>query len=175
MKRLVLLGVGGFAKTIADLASQSKVYSEIIFLDDNLGAKNTAGVCADFVKFKTADTEIYPAFGTNEIRLKWLDILTEKYVSVPSFIHPTAYISPTVKLGKASVILPKAVINTNCRLERGCIINCGAVLDHDCVLEEGVHVCIGALVKAENHLPAKLKVEAGQVILNRTYSLQEKL
>lgn len=171
MKRLVLLGAGGFAKTIADLAFQSEVYSKIIFLDDNVQAKNTAGVCADFVKFKDTDTEMYPAFGNNEVRLKWLDILTEKNISVPSFIHPTAYVSPTAKLGMATVILPKAVVNTNCHLERGCIINCGAVLDHDCILEEGAHICIGALVKAENHLPAKIKVEAGQVISNRTYSL----
>ena len=171
MKRLVLLGAGGFAKTLADLAVQTKIADEVIFLDDNPQAKNTSGVCADYVKFKGADTGMYPAFGNNEIRLKWLDILSKEGIAVPSFIHPSSYISPTAKLGAATVVLPKAVINTNCRLERGCIVNCAAVLDHDCVLEEGVHLCIGALVKAENHLPAKRKVEAGEVITNRQYPL----
>lgn len=171
MKRLVLLGAGGFAKTLADLVQQTKSYDEVLFLDDNPSAQNTRGTCADFIKFKTEQTDMYPAFGNNEIRLKWLDIFAREHINVPSFIHPTAYISPTAKLGLGSVVLPRAVVNTNCRVERGCIVNCAAVLDHDCILEEGVHLCIGALVKAENHLPAKLKVEAGEVILNRTYPL----
>ena len=171
MKRLVLLGAGGYAKTIADLVAQTKAYDEVLFLDDNPAAKNTSGLCADYIKFKDVNTVMYPAFGNNEVRLKWLDVLEKEHIETPSFIHPAAYVSPTAILGKATVVLPKAVINTNCRLERGCIVNCAAVLDHDCVLEEGVHLCIGALVKAENHLPAKLKVEAGQVILNRTYPL----
>ncbi len=171
MKRLVLLGAGGYAKTLADVVSQMHSYDEVIFLDDNPSAKNTRGVCADYIKFKSADTAMYPAFGNNEVRLKWLDILTQANIPLAGFIHPTAYVSPTAQLGPATVVLPKAVINTNCRLERGCIVNCAAVLDHDCILEEGVHLCIGALVKAENRLPAKLKVEAGQVILNRTYPL----
>ena len=171
MKRLVLLGAGGFAKTLADLVAQTRAYGEVIFLDDNPSSKNTQGVCADYVKLKRADTDMYPAFGNNEVRLKWLDVFAREQIFVPNFIHPTAYVSPTAKLGLGTVVLPQAVVNTNCRLERGCIVNCGAVLDHDCVLEEGVHLCIGALVKAENRLPAKLKVEAGQVILNRTYPL----
>ena len=174
MKRLVLLGAGGFAKTLADVVAQTNTYQEIIFLDDNPKAKNTSGSCADYVKFKNADTVMYPAFGNNEIRLNWLNIFEREHIEVPNFIHPLAYVSPTAVLGKATVVLPQAVVNTNCRLARGCIVNCGAVLDHDCVLEEGVHLCIGALVKAENRLPAKLKVEAGQVILNRTYPLEEK-
>ena len=171
MKRLILLGAGGFTKTIADMATQAGTYDEILFLDDNPAAKNTNGVCADYVKFKGEETFMYPAFGNNEVRLKWINILEKEGILIPSFIHPTAYVSPKAKLGPATVVLPKAVINTNCRLERGCIINCSAVLDHDCILQEGVHLCIGALVKAENHLPAKLKVEAGQVIANRTYPL----
>ena len=171
MKQLVLLGAGGFAKTLADIAGQLGTYDKIIFLDDNPSASDTYGVCADYLKFKNADTAMYPAFGSNEVRLKWLDILTRENIPLASFIHPTAYVSPTAQLGPATVILPQAVVNSHCRLERGCIVNCGAVIDHDCVLEEGVHLCIGALVKAENRLPAQLKVEAGQVILNRTYPL----
>ena len=169
MKRLVILGAGGLAKTLADLVTQTKQYTEIIFLDDNPSAQNIKGACADYLKFKDGNTVMFPAFGNNEIRLKWLDILTEAGIKIPSFIHPSAYVSPTAKLGIGTVVLPKAVINTNCRFERGCIMNCAAVLDHDCILEEGIHLSVGALVKAENHLPAKMKVEAGEVIFNRTY------
>lgn len=169
MKTLVLIGAGGYGQTLADIAAQTRAYEEIIFLDDNPTAKNTRGVCADYVKFVQQDTAFYPAFGNNEVRLKWLKKLQREKLTVPSFIHPTAYVSPTVKLEMGVVVLPMAVINTNCYIQSGCIINCGAIVDHDCILEEGVHLCAGAVVKAENRLPSGLKLEAGEVILNRVY------
>ena len=169
MKTLVLIGAGGYAKTLADIATQAHSYEEIIFLDDNPNAQNTRGLCADYVKFIQEDTSFYPAFGNNEARLKWLKELQKKGLYVPSFIHPTAYVSPTAKLETGVAVLPLAVVNTNCHIKSGCIINCGAIIDHDCILEEGVHICAGAVVKAENRLPSELKVEAGQVILNRVY------
>ena len=169
MKRLVLLGAGGYAQTLADLVAQTRAYKEVIFLDDNPAAKNTRGVCADYVNFKDPETAFYPAFGNNAVRMKWLKQFAAEGLTVPNFIHPTAYISPTVKLETGVVVLPLAVVNTNCHIKGGCIVNCGAIVDHDCKLEEGVHVCAGAVIKAENRLPAGLKVEAGEVILNRVY------
>ena len=70
-----------------------------------------------------------------------------------------------------TVILPHAIVNTNCVIKAGCIVNCGAIVDHGCVLEEGVHICVGAIVKAENHIPRCMKIEAGEVVQNRTYPL----
>ncbi len=169
MKRLVLLGAGGYAYTLADLVAQTGEYKEVIFLDDNPATKNVCGVCADYVKFKDENTAFYPAFGHNEVRMKWLKQLRAEGLTVPTFIHPRAYVSPTAKLETGVVILPLAVVNTNCHIKSGCIVNCGAIVDHDCILEEGVHLCAGAVIKAENRIPAKLKVEAGEVILNRVY------
>ena len=169
MKRLVLLGAGGYAQTLADLVTQTGAYEEVIFLDDNSFAKNVRGACADYVNFKDENTAFYPAFGNNALRMKWLKQFTDEGLFIPTFIHPAAYVSPTAKLEKGVVVLPLAVVNTNSYIKSGCIINCGAIIDHDCVLEEGVHVCAGAVIKAENRLPAGLKVEAGEVILNRVY------
>lgn len=70
-----------------------------------------------------------------------------------------------------TAILPNAIVNTGCEVECGCIINCGAIIDHDCILEEGVHICLGAIVKAENRIPKCMKIEAGEVVKNRTYPL----
>lgn len=84
-------------------------------------------------------------------------------------VHPTAYVSPTAHIADGCVILPHAIVNTGCEVKKGCIVNCGAIVDHGCILEEGVHVCLGAIVKAENRIPRCLKIEAGEVIANRTY------
>ena len=65
--------------------------------------------------------------------------------------------------------MPKAVVNTGSHIGRGCIINLGAMIDHDCVIGDGAHICLGAIVKAENHIPSMIKIEAGIIVENSTY------
>lgn len=165
--RLIVLGAGGYGQTIADVAEQTGKYDEIIFLDDN--SDKAIDTCNNFVKYISTDADFYPAFGNNEGRVDWLEKLTKAGCSIPTIIHPTAYVSSKSKVFPGTTILPGAVVNTGCIIKSGCIINCGAIVDHGCVLEEGVHVCLGAIVKAENHLLRCMKVEAGMVIGNREY------
>lgn len=84
-------------------------------------------------------------------------------------VHPFAYVSPKAKLSEGCVVLPYAIINTECHIAEACIVNCGAIIDHGCILEKGVHVAPGGIVKAENRIPAYMKVDSGEVIQNRSY------
>ena len=167
--RLIILGAGGYGRTVADIAAQTGQFDEISFLDDNSTARDVIGKCAEFKRFRDGQTAFYPAVGNNEGRLKWLYRLREAGCAILTIIHPTAYVSPTAQVEPGAVILPHAIVNTNCVVKSGCIVNCGAIVDHGCVLEEGVHICLGAIVKADNRIPPKMKVEAGIVIERNTY------
>ena len=169
--RLIILGAGGYGRTVADVASQSGRYAQIRFLDDKGDVSQWLGRCADFPHFKDEETEMIPAFGDNELRLKWMDRLSDAGIRQPTLIHKTAYLSPTVSLAEGTVILPHATVNTGCRIERGCIVNCGAIIDHDCVLEEGVHICLGTIIKGGNRIPRCMKIEAGIIVTNGVYPL----
>lgn len=169
--QLLIFGAGGYGRTVADVAAQMRLFDEIRFLDDNSTAPDIVGKCGEFGRFRDGLTVFYPAFGNNESRLAWLHRLMEAGCDVPTIIHPTAYVSPTVHLASGVVIFPHAIVNTNCTIETGCFVNCGAIVDHDCVLEEGVHICLGAIVKAENRIPKCMKIESGEVVQNRTYPL----
>ena len=171
--RLIIIGAGGYGQTVADIARQSGLFEQVLFLDDHVLGENVLGSCEEFLMFKEEETMFYPAFGNNRLRLEWLDRLGATGCSVPVLIHDTAYVSPRAEIGEGTVVLPKAVVNTDCVTNRGCIVNCGAIVDHGCILEEGVHVCLGAIVKAENQIPACSKIEAGQVIENRTYEVKK--
>lgn len=72
-------------------------------------------------------------------------------------------------MSEGCVVLPYAIINTECHIAEACIVNCGAIIDHGCILEKGVHVAPGGIVKAENRIPAYMKVDSGEVIQNRSY------
>ena len=171
MKRLIILGAGGYGRTVADVAGQTGTFCEILFLDDSCNGDGIAGRCNDYAQFADGGTVFYPAFGNNETRLNWLNRLEGENIPVATLVHPGAYVSPTAHIGAGTVILPQAAVNTDCRIGRGCIVNLGAIIDHGCVIGEGAHICLGAIIKAENRIPAKMKIEAGEVVNNRTYPL----
>ena len=170
MKKLLILGAGGYGKTVADVAAQLG-YEKIAFLDDGQTGSYILGKCRDFARFCDDNTQVYPAFGNNAARLQWLKTIRDSGREVPTLVHPRAYVSPTAKLGVGTTVLPLAVVNTGVTVGDGCIINIGALVDHDTVIEAGVHLAPGAIVKAENRIPSLTKIESGQVIENRQYPL----
>ena len=167
--RLIILGAGGYGRTVADVAAQTGMYESILFLDDNSLSEDVIGKCSDYSAYADENTIFYPAFGNNEGRVSWLNRLIENGCKIATLVHPTAYVSPTVHIAEGVAVLPHAIVNTGCKVKAGCIINCGTIIDHGCVLEEGVHVCLGAIVKAENRIPRCMKIEAGEIVANRTY------
>lgn len=167
--RLIILGMGGYGRTVADVADQTGRYEEIVFLDDQ--AEQAFDVCDAYRKYVEEDTEMYPAFGNNEARLLWEEKLREQQIPLAKIIHPLAYVSPKATIAEGCVVMPYAIVNTDCEVQKGCIINCGALVDHGCVLEEGVHVAPGAIIKGENRIPACMKIDSGEVVQNRTYPL----
>lgn len=171
MRKLLILGAGGYGKTVADVARQLGTYQKIGFLDDARGGSEILGKCEEYHLFCHGDTEVYPAFGDNQVRKMWMERLLEEDIPVATLVHPQAYVSPTAKLGEGVVVLPMAVVNTGCTVEDGCIINIGTLVDHDCVVEEYVHLCPGVVVKAQNRIPGENRVESGTVILNGEYPL----
>ncbi|MBR5125403.1 MAG: hypothetical protein IKU68_01580 [Oscillospiraceae bacterium] len=171
MKKLLILGAGGYGKTIADMAAQLGSYESIAFLDDGRTGEGILGNCEEYSAFCHENTEVYPAFGNNAIRMRWLDRLRKDGICVPALVHPRAYVSPTARLGAGVMVLPMAVVNTGVTVEEGCIINIGALIDHDSVIGRGTHLAPGAIVKAENRIPAGMKIESGTVIDNREYPL----
>lgn len=168
--RLIILGAGGHGKVVADLAKQTGKYKEIFFLDDNSQEAEVIGKCSQYLEFQSADTEMYPAFGNNTVRIQWENKLLEAGISLAKIIHPLAYVSPLAEVASGCVIMPYAVVNTGTKIKKACIINIGAMVDHDCILEEGCHLAPGAIVKGENHLSEGMKVESGEVVPLQYYN-----
>lgn len=157
MKKLLILGAGGYGRTVADVAEQLG-YSTIV-LDD----ADPDHPLSSFKAYINSSISFIPAFGNSTFRLEWINRIEENGGQLASLIHPTAYISPTATISQGTVILPHAIVNTDVVVGKGCIINLGAIVDHGCILEEGVHICLGAIVKGENRIEKCNKIEAGEV------------
>lgn len=161
---LVILGQGGYAYTVKDVAEQLG-YDINAMLDD----KDPSHLLSSFTSYIDENTLFIPAFGDNEFRLSWIEKLEVSGAKLATIIHPSAYVSPEAKIGKGVVILPHAIINTNVVVEKGCILNLGVIIDHGTILEPGVHLAPGAVVKGENRIRRCMKVESGKIIQARQY------
>lgn len=158
MERLIILGAGGYGRTVKDVAEQLG-YSTIV-LDD----ADPTHPLSTFSSYIDENTSFIPAFGNNSFRMEWINRIEDSGGQLATLIHPTAYVSPTAAINPGSVVLPHAIINTDVVVGKGCIINLGAIVDHGCILEEGVHICLGAIVKGENRMEKCSKIEAGEVV-----------
>ena len=162
MKRLVILGSGGYGRTVYDVAEQLG-YS-ITVLDDS----DKEHPLDTFSLYIDHDTQFIPAFGNNEFRLEWLERIEKAGGKPATLIHPSAYVSPNAHVFDGCVILPGAIINTGTMIGKGCIINLGAIVDHDVIIEDGVHLCVRCIIKGENRISRCEKIEAGEIIERAT-------
>ncbi len=169
--RLVIVGAGGFGKTVKDIAKQSGRYEQIVFLDDKFKEDDgeIVGKVNDFKEQINDDTEFLVAFGDNECRYNTIIAIAEAGGKIGKLVHPSAYVSPTATIGAGTIILPNASVGTDVVMAYGCIINMGAIVDHKTLLGVGVHVAPGAIVKGENVIEAFAKIESGEVIQRGEY------
>ena len=161
-KKLIILGSGGYGRTVYDIAEQLG-YS-ISVLDD----ADEEHPLASFIQYIDDTTEFIPAFGNNAFRLQWMKKIEEAGGKLATLIHSTAYVSPKAQIFDGCVILPGAIINTGSRVGKGCIVNLGATVDHDVIIEEGAHLCVRCIVKGENRISRCEKIEAGEIIERAT-------
>lgn len=162
MKRLVILGSGGYGRTVYDVAEQ--IGYSITVLDDS----DKVHPLDSFSHYISDDTQFIPAFGDNEFRLGWLERIEKAGGKPATLVHPSAYISPKAYVSEGCVILPGAIINTGTSIGKGCIINLGVTVDHDVIIEDGVHLCIRCIIKGENRISRCEKIEAGEIIERAT-------
>ena len=165
MKRLLIIGAGGFGQMIQETAGLLG-YEEAVFLDDASKHTDVVGKCCDYRSFLEIYDTAVAALGDNGQRLYWTEKLMEAGYQVPAIIHPSAVVSPSAVIGAGSFIMQRAVVNTHTVIEHGVLVNSGAVVDHDSHVAKGAHIGLGSVVKANCNIDEKRKVEAGEVVFS---------
>jgi sugar O-acyltransferase (sialic acid O-acetyltransferase NeuD family) len=64
--------------------------------------------------------------------------------TIPTAVHPRAFVAADAELGAGTHVLALAAVAAAARLGAGCIVNTSASVDHECRLDDGVHIGPGA-------------------------------
>jgi sugar O-acyltransferase (sialic acid O-acetyltransferase NeuD family) len=145
-RSLFIVRAGGHGRVVADVA-ELLGYVDIRFLDDAWPTK-TANLDWPVVGRDLPDPDshldVFVGNGVNGERLAEVKDLLARGFTLPTLIHPKAYVSSRARIGAGSLVAAMAVVGVGATLGQAVIINTGATVDHDCVLGDGVHVSPGA-------------------------------
>ena len=64
-----------------------------------------------------------------------------------TFVHPMAYVAPSVQLGAGCVIMPNVSMSPGTKLGKGCLMMAGAMMGHDNIVGDFCHIAAQAAVK----------------------------
>lgn len=140
MKRLLIVGAGGFGREILcwarDIQVVQKGWSIGGFLDANPAALDPfnlpAGIIGDPASFQPSNEDILAcALGDPATRRSVIAGLQARGAQFATLIHPTCVIGADCRIGTGCVLCPGAVLTTNVTLGRFVTVNLGATVGHD--------------------------------------------
>ena len=153
---LIIYGGGGHAKSLIDLIRAEGKYTIAGILDDGLAAgTNVMGVpvlgngdLLFALRQQGIDKAVNAVGGIGSIapRLAVYQKLKSAGFSIPTVIHPRAFVEPSAAVGEGGQVFFNAYVGSEVKIGFGCIVNTGAILSHDCVLGDYVNISPGAIL-----------------------------
>ncbi|MCK8520562.1 acetyltransferase [Aquimarina sp. D1M17] len=155
MDKILIIGASGHAKVIIEtieLGGDYEIYGlidsfkpkgmnvlgyEILGTEENIQDLIDQGISKGII-----------AIGDNWTRLQMMNkihSLTPDFEFV-TVIHPSAIISPSVQIGKGTIIMASVTINADAKVGSHCILNTGASFGHDSVIEDFASLAPGVTI-----------------------------
>ena len=156
MEKILILGMGGHAKSSVDAIEREKKYEIVGYIVNN--CKDTEGDIAYPVLGNDDDLPklylqgIHNAaigigfLGKNNLRKALYNRLEEIGYDLPVVCDPSAIIASGVSIGEGSFIGKGVILNTDSQVGKMCIINTGAIIEHDCYVDDFSHISVGTVL-----------------------------
>lgn len=138
--KLALIGFGDLGHYIEDMVTEFHDVEEgqTAYFDDNLVREGAAGAFPfkDHAGEEFKDHHFYVSLGYKHLRTK--NEIIARLVSLgrtlPHFVHPSAWVHPSVRIGSGSFVYPGCSIDRNTTIGRGTWITNADVIAHDCTI-----------------------------------------
>lgn len=100
-------------------------------------------------------------------RIEVQTFLAQSGCTIPTVVHPTAFVAANASMGAGSQVLARAAVAVDATIGEACIINTAASVDHECTLGDGVHIAPGAVLAGNVVVGARTFIGMGAVVLPR--------
>ncbi|MEE7440259.1 acetyltransferase [Methylobacterium oryzae] len=152
VRRLALIGGGGFSKEIAEVAQMRGYIVEATY-----SSQPTAqvGTYRGYLDELLADRDVYEgvalavggvsrsAIQARAEIIAWLD---RHALPCPPLVSPHAIVSQGVSLGAGAFVAHGVIVNVDARLGRFCVANTGAIIGHDAEIGDNTTISPAAFI-----------------------------
>jgi sugar O-acyltransferase (sialic acid O-acetyltransferase NeuD family) len=139
MKKLFIIGAGGFGRELYAWASQhpdcGRAWQLAGFLDDNPEALKPFGLFASVFPLSghkpAADQVHLVGLGMPALKEKLVAPLVSAGADFLTFVHPSALIGARVTLGRGVVVCPGAILSADIDVGEFAMVNLNSTVGHD--------------------------------------------
>jgi sugar O-acyltransferase (sialic acid O-acetyltransferase NeuD family) len=170
MRRLIVLGAGGYGRAVVEAAQLAGQYQVVGFVDDrwpelpDIWGLPVMGKMAMLKQLVSVGDAVVPAIGNNQVRAAVCALATHAGLALATVVHPRAWVSHSAHLGAGTTVMAGAIIGTEAQLAEGVLVNAGAVLDHHAQVGAFAHVGLGARMGGGAVMAAGAWLKAGQTL-----------
>ena len=159
MEKIIILGMGGHAKSVADTIERQSLYEIYGFVVNEKLADieqyhyPVVGSDGDLQKLFMNGTKHVAMgigfLGKSRLRERLYLQLREIGYSFPIICDPSAIVSRCTSIGEGTFIGKGAIVNVSAQIGKMCILNAGAIIEHDCHVGDFSHVSVGTVLCGE--------------------------
>lgn len=171
MRKLLILGAGSFARSIADVVAEIQAFDVIGFVVDTPPFERGSKLAdkpifwIDEVPDLAEDCWAICAFSSMK-RICIIEKVQSFGIPFTTIIHPSAYIAKTVKIGFGVIINSGAQVAARTNINDHVIINRGALIGHDVTIKKYSVISPGANIAGKVNIGAKTMVGMGANIID---------
>lgn len=168
--KIIIIGDGGHSKVIQEIIQSIKGYKIVAILDDRYShVTEIEGIVYSplyyFKHMMTQQTKVIIAIGNNQVRKKIVQRLQLPLDAYLPLIHPTAFVSPSAKIGFGTVVMPGAFITAKVKIGNHAIINTGAIVEHESRLADYVHLSPNATLTGNVSVDEGVHIGASATVI----------
>ena len=157
MDKIILIGAGGHAKSVAEVINYAAEPFMIEGIIDKVKSKDPYWKTIDYLG---SDDDITDLEGRNvhigvgmiknlKLRESIYKAYKQKNANFPVIISKHAFVSTSVNINEGSVVMHQGFVNTGAQIGVNCILNTKSTIEHDVILGDHCHTGPGSTINAD--------------------------
>ncbi len=152
MEKLILIGAGGYAKSVIDSIDYFN-YELVGFVDEFSKEAEHLGIpilAKSVEALEEPQKYVYfIAIGNNERRKIWYDRLVAMKLRIINVVDRSAIVSPRATIGTGCFVGKMAIINSKAVVGNDCVINTRALVEHGCKVCDHVNLSTNTVINGD--------------------------